>query len=65
MKGQDKLTGPYNSQHTAISEFEKKFFDKTKNYWSNRKDFVHHPRCYTWLEMDYNKTENEPVVRCF
>lgn len=61
VKGQDKLSGPYNSQHTAISEFEKKFFDKTKNYWSNRKDFVHHQKCYTWLEMDYSKTENEHV----
>ncbi|XP_073049745.1 poly [ADP-ribose] polymerase 2 [Primulina eburnea] len=63
VKGQDKLSGPYNSQHTAISEFEKKFFDKTKNYWSSRKDFVHHPKCYTWLEMDYSKTENEPAVQ--
>ncbi|XP_073144779.1 poly [ADP-ribose] polymerase 2 isoform X2 [Henckelia pumila] len=61
VKGQDKLSGPYNSQLTAISEFEKKFLDKTKNYWSNRKDFVHHQKCYTWLEMDYSKTDNEPV----
>ncbi|KAL6505035.1 Poly [ADP-ribose] polymerase 2 [Orobanche gracilis] len=58
VKGQDKLNGPYTSQQAAISEFEKKFFDKTKNRWFDRKDFYSHPRSYTWLEMDYSETKN-------
>ncbi|GER24726.1 poly [ADP-ribose] polymerase family protein [Striga asiatica] len=63
VKGQDKLSGPYSSQQAAISEFEKKFFDKTKNRWINRKEFVSHPRCYTWLEMDYSETQNNRAVK--
>ncbi|PIN07214.1 NAD(+) ADP-ribosyltransferase [Handroanthus impetiginosus] len=63
VKGQDKLNGPYTSQQAAISEFEKKFFDKTKNHWFNRKEFVSHPRSYTWLEMDYSETKSEPPVQ--
>ncbi|KAK6120189.1 hypothetical protein DH2020_046095 [Rehmannia glutinosa] len=63
VKGQDKLNGPYTSQQVAVSEFEKKFFDKTKNHWFNRKEFVSHPRSYTWLEMDYSETKNEPPVQ--
>ncbi|KAL6564174.1 Poly [ADP-ribose] polymerase 2 [Orobanche minor] len=63
VKGQDKLNGPYTSQQAAISEFEKKFFDKTKNRWFNRKDFYSHPRSYTWLEMDYSETKNERTVQ--
>ncbi|CAA0828218.1 Poly [Striga hermonthica] len=63
VKGQDKLVGPYTSQQAAISEFEKKFFDKTKNRWTDRKEFVSHPRCYTWLEMDYSETQNDRAVK--
>ncbi|KAL0371463.1 UNVERIFIED_CONTAM: Poly [ADP-ribose] polymerase 2 [Sesamum angustifolium] len=59
VKGQDKLNGPYTSQQAAISEFEKKFYDKTKNHWSNRNEFVSCPKSYTWLEMDYSETKNE------
>lgn len=64
VKGQDKLNGPYTSQQAAVSEFEKKFYDKTKNRWWNRKKFFSHPRSYTWLEMDYSETKNEPTVSC-
>lgn len=62
VKGQDKLHGPYMSQDSAIHEFEQKFYDKTKNAWSDRKDFICHPRSYTWLEMDYNESEKEADV---
>ncbi|KAL8139006.1 hypothetical protein V2J09_005007 [Rumex salicifolius] len=57
IKGQEKLFGPYTSRESAREEFEKKFYAKTKNFWCNRKDFISHPKSYTWLEMDY--TENE------
>ncbi|XAR61350.1 NAD(+) ADP-ribosyltransferase [Bertholletia excelsa] len=63
IKGQDKLHGPYTSEQIAIQEFEQKFFAKTGNYWSNRKDFICHPKCYTWLEMDYNHMEKETDLR--
>ncbi|XP_065043956.1 poly [ADP-ribose] polymerase 2-like isoform X2 [Musa acuminata AAA Group] len=58
VRGQDKLLGPYTSQEAAIHEFEKKFYDKTKNQWCLRKEFKCHPKCYTWLEMDYTDSEN-------
>lgn len=62
IKGQDKLFGPYNMREAAIAEFEKKFYDKTKNHWFARKEFVFHPKCYMWLEMDYDGKEKESVV---
>ncbi|KAL0420046.1 UNVERIFIED_CONTAM: Poly [ADP-ribose] polymerase 2 [Sesamum radiatum] len=51
--------GPTLHKQAAISEFEKKFYDKTKNHWSNRNEFVSRPKSYTWLEMDYSETKNE------
>lgn len=62
VKGQDKINGPYTSQEGAIQEFEQKFHAKTRNTWSNRKAFVSYPKSYTWLEMDYSKTEEESAV---
>ncbi|KAJ8749589.1 hypothetical protein K2173_026238 [Erythroxylum novogranatense] len=56
VKGQDKLFGPY-TRDTAICEFEQKFYAKTKNYWSDRKEFKCYPKCYAWLEMDYSEKE--------
>lgn len=64
VRGQDKLHGPYTSQERAINEFQMKFFDKTKNQWSHRKNFTCYPKCYTWLEMDYSETEKETVMQC-
>ncbi|KAJ6879992.1 hypothetical protein NC652_033359 [Populus alba x Populus x berolinensis] len=63
VNGQVKLFGPYTSRDPAISEFEQKFYAKTKNHWSNRKDFICYPKCYAWLEMDYSEQEKEPVVK--
>lgn len=59
VKGQDKLHGPYTSPECAIQEFEQKFYAKTKNQWSDRKEFVCHQKSYTWLEMDYTETQKE------
>ncbi|KAL6957899.1 Poly [ADP-ribose] polymerase 2 [Sarracenia purpurea var. burkii] len=59
VKGQDKLHGPYTLRDSAIKEFEQKFLAKTNNYWSDRNDFICHPKCYTWLEMDYTDREKE------
>ncbi|KAL9260706.1 Poly [ADP-ribose] polymerase 2-like protein [Drosera capensis] len=59
VRGQDKLFGPFTTRDSAVQEFEQKFFAKTKNHWSNRKDFVSHAKYYTWLEMDYSKSEKD------
>ncbi|KAA0067989.1 poly [Cucumis melo var. makuwa] len=59
VKGQDDILGPYTSKERVIREFEQKFFAKTKNNWSNRKEFICHPKSYTWLEMDYSESEKD------
>ncbi|OMO81978.1 hypothetical protein COLO4_23334 [Corchorus olitorius] len=63
VKGQTKFHGPYTSQEVAVMNFEYKFFEKTRNCWSNRKDFVCVPKCYAWLEMDYDEQEKESTVK--
>ncbi|CAK7348323.1 unnamed protein product [Dovyalis caffra] len=65
IKGQDKLQGPYTSRGSAIQEFEAKFFSKTKNRWLNRKDFICHPKCYIWLETDYEMNKESPELLLF
>lgn len=57
--GQNKLHGPFLKVGAAISEFEGKFYDKTKNNWSDRKNFTCYPKLYTWLEMDYGEDEKK------
>lgn len=61
-KGQTSLVGPIEVRQTAISMFQAKFYEKTKNLWRNRKDFEPYPKAYTWLEMDYSKIENDSDV---
>ncbi|RZC53061.1 hypothetical protein C5167_011914 [Papaver somniferum] len=61
VKGQNKLQG-FTSRDEAIHEFEQRFYAKTKNLWSDRKNFFCHEKLYTWLEMDYKEPENESVV---
>ncbi|KAF9669320.1 hypothetical protein SADUNF_Sadunf14G0095300 [Salix dunnii] len=63
VNGQVKLFGPYTSRDHAISEFEQKFYAKTKNHWSERKEFRCHSKCYAWLEMDYSEQEKDLVVK--
>ncbi|KAI3900945.1 hypothetical protein MKW92_018461 [Papaver armeniacum] len=62
VEGKSKLQGPFTSRDEAIKEFEQRFYNKTKNDWSSRKNFVCHPKLYTWVEMDYKETENESAV---
>ncbi|XP_013617431.1 PREDICTED: uncharacterized protein LOC106323932 [Brassica oleracea var. oleracea] len=65
VKGQSKLDGPYDSCDPAIEIFSNKFYDKTRNHWSDRKEFIFHPKSYAWLEVDYGKEENDSVVSFF
>ncbi|CDY72451.1 BnaAnng41190D [Brassica napus] len=65
VKGQSKLDGPYDSCDPAIEIFSNKFYDKTRNDWSDRKEFILHPKSYAWLEVDYGKEENDSVVSFF
>ncbi|KAL1331687.1 hypothetical protein HN51_048941 [Arachis hypogaea] len=62
VKGQDKIHGPFTSSAHAIVEFEDKFLAKTKNAWSDRKNFICYPKSYVWLEMDYSSKEEESTV---
>lgn len=62
VKGQNNIQGPYTSRESVIHEFEHKFYAKTKNHWSNRKEFVSYPKSYTWLEMDYNENKEDSTV---
>lgn len=62
-KGGTKINGPYTSADDATSEFESKFYEKTRNDWSNRKDFVCQPKQYAWLEMDYDENGKESSVQ--
>lgn len=64
-KGGTKISGPYTSAYDATSEFVSKFYEKTKNYWSNRKDFFCEPKHYVWLEMDYAENGKDSSVSCF
>ncbi|CAF1702733.1 unnamed protein product [Brassica napus] len=62
VKGQSKLDGPFHSWDRAIDIFSNKFLDKTKNFWSDRKEFIPHTKSYTWIEMDYGKDDNDSAV---
>lgn len=65
VKGQNKLLGPYTSRDSAIEEFEKKFSEKTRNDWSERKTFQSFPKCYVLLEMDYTEKECQSAVSTY
>ncbi|ETN40279.1 uncharacterized protein HMPREF1541_04555 [Cyphellophora europaea CBS 101466] len=53
--GQKKLLGD-SSLHEAITEFEKKFRDKTGNLWINR-SAPSKPKKYTMIEVQYSDDE--------
>ncbi|KAK9673952.1 hypothetical protein RND81_12G201100 [Saponaria officinalis] len=63
--GEIKLVGPHSSAFMAIQEFEEIFYMKTKNHWSDRKNFVSYPKSYTWLEMNYlRKDQGQLSLPC-
>ncbi|KAJ3076374.1 Poly [ADP-ribose] polymerase 2, partial [Podochytrium sp. JEL0797] len=43
---------------SAISAFERKFMDKTKNHWANRDNFVKHTGKYFLLERDFGEDDD-------
>ncbi|KAH3770057.1 poly [ADP-ribose] polymerase 2-like [Dreissena polymorpha] len=51
--GQNNLVRCGPNLEAAKKQFMKKFQDKTKNEWANRKKFVKVPGKYDMLEMDY------------
>jgi len=64
VRGQQKLFGPLGDAQTAIAEFQSRFYDKTKNLWQERHQFVAYPNKYTWIEMDYEEdSDKKPTVR--
>jgi len=58
-RGQSALKPCGGSLDSAKRDFLKKFQDKTKNNWANRKNFTPVHGKYTLLEMDYGTDEVE------
>ncbi|KAJ3319355.1 Poly [ADP-ribose] polymerase 2 [Boothiomyces sp. JEL0866] len=56
--GQSKLDN-FGSLLAAVSAFEKKFNDKTKNHWQNRANFVKYPGKYFLIERDFEEEVEE------
>jgi len=50
--GQNAQKGPFGDLDKAISEFKKKFKDKTRNNWDDRDNFEPASGKYTMIEMD-------------
>ncbi|XP_072005479.1 poly [ADP-ribose] polymerase 2 isoform X1 [Engystomops pustulosus] len=57
--GQHSLVACGRDLQKAKTTFEKKFFDKTKNLWSERASFEKVPGKYDFLHLDYNSTKEE------
>ncbi|XP_040272689.1 poly [ADP-ribose] polymerase 2 [Bufo bufo] len=62
--GQHSLVSCGGDLQKAKDVFQKKFFDKTKNLWTERADFEKVPGKYDFLRLDYNSTikEEENIV---
>eukprot|EP00698_Gefionella_okellyi_P015443 TRINITY_DN4356_c0_g4_i1.p1 TRINITY_DN4356_c0_g4~~TRINITY_DN4356_c0_g4_i1.p1 ORF type:complete len:688 (+),score=193.99 TRINITY_DN4356_c0_g4_i1:102-2165(+) len=66
LDGQNSLQS--TSKAGAISAFNKKFYDKTKNQWANRASFKKQSGLYELVEMDYgaggddDEADNAPAA---
>ncbi|KAL2916598.1 hypothetical protein HK105_203710 [Polyrhizophydium stewartii] len=58
LSGQTSLQ-PCGSFDMAYSEFCKKFNDKTRNSWVNRKSFVKYPGKYFLIERDFSNDDDD------
>ena len=56
--GADALKGP-TTLESAVTDFKKKFQDKTKNKWDERDKFKAHPGKYTLLEMGEEEDDDD------
>uniref|UniRef100_A0A7S1I875 Poly [ADP-ribose] polymerase n=1 Tax=Eutreptiella gymnastica TaxID=73025 RepID=A0A7S1I875_9EUGL len=59
--GQSKQE-PHSTLESAKASFEKKFFDKTRNDWDDREDFVKHAGKYHLMLMDYGDDTDETTA---
>lgn len=53
----------FNCLEDAKKDFKKKFWEKTKNKWEDRKHFVPHPNKYTLIELQGEAESQEAVVK--
>ncbi|XP_046545126.1 protein mono-ADP-ribosyltransferase PARP3-like [Haliotis rubra] len=53
---------PHKDRDAAVTDFEEKFKEKTKNTWANRHSFEPKPEKYTLIEMANDEEEDVPVV---
>ncbi|XP_029410301.1 protein mono-ADP-ribosyltransferase PARP3 isoform X2 [Nannospalax galili] len=60
--GQTKINH-FASLDAAKKDFEKKFWEKTKNKWAERDHFVAHPGKYTLIEVQGEAEAQEAVVK--
>ena len=65
VRGQVGLQGPFVDAESAVDQFKTKFYSKTKNNWDDRQNFVAHPKCYTWIEMDYEEEKSTVRFQAF
>lgn len=62
--GQNTLLACGTNTDKAISQFCKKFKDKTVNDWNDRNDFVPHAKKYTYIPMNYSSKKGMWCVFC-
>ena len=55
------MKGP-TTLESAVTDFKKKFQDKTKNKWDERDKFKAHPGKYTLLEMGEEDEDDDDNV---
>ncbi|XP_074645032.1 protein mono-ADP-ribosyltransferase PARP3-like [Tubulanus polymorphus] len=60
--GASALKGPFDDLQKAVSDFEKKFKDKTKNAWKDRESFSPVKGKYTLIEVEEVEDEEEVEV---
>lgn len=53
----------FNCLEDAKKDFKKKFWEKTKNKWEERNQFVAHPNKYTLIEVQGEAESQEAVVK--
>jgi poly [ADP-ribose] polymerase len=63
--GSSALQGPFKELEKAKESFEKKFYEKTRNKWSNRDNFKAVAGKYTLLDMgeDDDEIDDSCIVK--
>jgi predicted DNA-binding WGR domain protein len=60
--GGNKLE-PFSTKAAAKKNFEKLYYEKTLNEWSNRKSFVKQPGKFYPIELDFGMKKDEEEIK--